>query len=111
MRPNPTYPSPDREFPGNSIVCVRLISVFRVLFRVAAQMERFFVSRSRAISLLVETRQSLLAEADHSSSPTEAQRMRAAVDQIDRLLLDVRAGRTREFELSNPTPMHIVVSL
>ncbi|WP_042300116.1 hypothetical protein [Paraburkholderia kururiensis] len=74
-------------------------------------MERFFMSRSRAISLLVETRQSMLAEADHSSSPPEAQRMRAAVDQINRLLLDVRAGRTREFELGSPTPMRVIVSL
>lgn len=82
-----------------------------MFFCVAAQMDRFFMSRSRAISLLVETRQSMLAEADHSSSPTETQRMRVAVGQIDRLLLDVRAGRTREFELSGPTPMRVVVSL
>ncbi|MCP3713951.1 hypothetical protein [Paraburkholderia sp. CNPSo 3281] len=69
------------------------------------------MSRPSAISLIVRSRQALLADADADERPAaEAERLRAAAADLTRLLLDVRAGRVNVFELSEPTRMRVVVS-
>ena len=67
------------------------------------------MSRPSAISLIVRSRKTLLADADERP-PAEAERLRAAADGLTRLLFDVRAGRVNAFELSEPTRMRVVVS-
>ncbi|TDG05030.1 hypothetical protein E1N52_26695 [Paraburkholderia guartelaensis] len=67
------------------------------------------MSRPSAISLIVRSRKILLADADERP-PGEAERLRAAADDLTRLLFDVRAGRVNAFELSEPTRMRVVVS-
>ncbi|MCX5542285.1 hypothetical protein M3A49_22775 [Paraburkholderia sp. CNPSo 3076] len=67
------------------------------------------MSRPSAISLIVRSRQALLADADERPA-AEAERLRAAAADLTRLLLDVRAGRVNVFELSEPTRMRVVVS-
>jgi hypothetical protein len=72
-------------------------------------MERFFMPRRRAIALIVATRRQLLADADERL-PGEAQPLYDAADQLERLLLDVRACRIDEFVLHHPTSIHVTVS-
>ncbi|WP_154677993.1 hypothetical protein [Paraburkholderia nodosa] len=67
------------------------------------------MSRPSAISLIVRSRQALLADADERPA-AEAERLRAAAADLTRLLFDVRAGRVSVFELSEPTRMRVVVS-
>jgi len=66
-------------------------------------MERFFMSRRSAIALIMNARATLLAHAD-------ARRHEALVADLTRLLFDVRAHRVDEFELTEPTPMHVTVA-
>jgi hypothetical protein len=72
-------------------------------------MERFFMSRTHAIALLVATRKTMLAHADERL-PADARRMRDGAASLERLLLDVRAGRVEAFELLYPSPIHVTVS-
>lgn len=72
-------------------------------------MERFFMSRRSAIALIVNARTTLLANADERL-PTGAQHHEAREADLTRLLFDVRAGRVDEFELKEPTPMHVIVA-
>jgi hypothetical protein len=72
-------------------------------------MERFFMSRRSAIALIVNARTALLANTDERP-PDDAQHSQARVADLTRLLFDVRAGRVDEFELKEPTPMHVTVS-
>jgi len=72
-------------------------------------MERFFMPRTRAIALLVATRKALLAHADERL-PSDTKRVRDSAAALERLLLDVRAGRVDSFELTFPSPMHVTVS-
>jgi hypothetical protein len=68
-------------------------------------MERYFMSRTSAIGLLVDTRQALAADPSHGGQTSE-QMLR----DVERLLLDVRVGRTREFQLEFPNRIHVIVS-
>ena len=72
-------------------------------------MEQFFMSRTSAIALIVNSRKSLLADAEERM-PADAQRLHAAAENLTRLLLDVRAGRVNAFELNEPTRMRVFVS-
>jgi hypothetical protein len=72
-------------------------------------MEQFFMSRTSAIALIVNSRKSLLAEAEERM-PADAERLRAASEDLTRLLLDVRAGRVTAFELNEPTRMRVFIS-
>jgi hypothetical protein len=72
-------------------------------------MERYFMSRTSAVGLLVDTRQALAANL-HEKPPQEAERNQQMLQEVERLLLDVRVGRTREFELVFPSRMHVIVS-
>lgn len=68
-------------------------------------MERYFLSRTSAIALLVDARQALAAEL-HEKPPHDEQTLR----DVERLLLNVRVGRTREFDLTFPQRIHVIVS-
>lgn len=72
-------------------------------------MERYFMSRTSAIGLLVDTRQALVAHM-HDNPPDEAERNQQMIQQVERLLLDVRIGRTREFRLEFPNRIDVVVN-
>lgn len=72
-------------------------------------MERYFMSRTSAIALLVDTRQALAADL-HDKSAHEGQRGEQSLHDVERLLLDVRIGRTREFDLAFPHRIHVIVS-
>jgi hypothetical protein len=72
-------------------------------------MERYFMSRSSAIGLLVDTRQALAADL-HEKSPPGGHSSEQMLRDIERLLLDVRVGRTREFRLEFPSQIHVIVS-
>ena len=72
-------------------------------------MERYFMSRTSAIALLVDTRQTLSAGL-HEKPQSESERHQRMLQEVERLLLNVRVGRTREFELEFPSRMHVIVS-
>jgi hypothetical protein len=72
-------------------------------------MERFFMSRRSAIALIVNARTTLLANTDERLS-ADARHSQARLADLTRLLFDVRAGRIDEFELKEPTPIHVTVS-
>ncbi len=72
-------------------------------------MERHFLSRKSAVALLVDARRAL-ADQLSESSPNEAARIEQMLRTIERLLLDVRVGRTREFDMEYPTLVRIIVS-
>jgi hypothetical protein len=73
-------------------------------------MERFFVSRQRAIALILAARQQLLAKADEWM-PADAQPLYQDAAQLERLMLDVRAGRVDEFEMHRPTHVLVTISV
>jgi hypothetical protein len=72
-------------------------------------MEEFFMSRPSAISLIVRSRKSLLADAEERM-PADAERLHAAAANLTQLLLDVRAGRVNAFELHEPARMRVFIS-
>jgi hypothetical protein len=72
-------------------------------------MERHFMRRTSAVALIVDVRQHLQSQLNEHAVE-EARRLHAAIDELTRLLLDVRAGRTNEFELTSPAPLHITIS-
>lgn len=71
-------------------------------------MEHFFTSRPRAIALIVNARKTLLADADERP-PADAWPLHDAAAELERLLLDVRAGRVDAFELAQPRPVRVTV--
>jgi hypothetical protein len=72
-------------------------------------MERYFMSRTSAVALLVDTRRTM-TESLQDKSAHEAVHDEQRLKSIERLLLDVRVGRVREFQLDHPVRMHIVVT-
>ncbi|PTB20656.1 hypothetical protein C9I57_12590 [Trinickia symbiotica] len=72
-------------------------------------MERHFMSRTSAVALLVDAR-AALTELLRESSAHEATQHERMLKTIERLLLDVRVGRTNEFDLEYPTFVHVIVS-
>lgn len=66
------------------------------------------MSRTSAIALLVDTRQALAADLrDKSAHGGHGEQ---SLRDVERLLLDVRIGRTREFDLVFPNRIHVIVS-
>jgi len=63
--------------------------------------------RRRAIAMILRVREELLANAAEPSANGPPPHEIAA--ELDRLLLDVRAGRVDAFELSRPTPVHVMI--
>jgi hypothetical protein len=72
-------------------------------------MERHFMRRASAVALILDVRQHLKSQLNEHAV-AEARRLHSAIDDLTRLLLDVRAGRTREFEITSPAPLHITIS-
>jgi hypothetical protein len=72
-------------------------------------MERYFMSRRRAVALLVDARRAV-ADGLPDKPAHEAARDELLLTTLERLLLDVRVGRTREFDLAYPAPVHIIAS-
>ena len=72
-------------------------------------MERYFMSRTSAVALLVDTRQMLSANL-HEKPQSESDRHQRMLQEVERLLLNVRVGRTREFDLEFPSRIHVIVS-
>jgi hypothetical protein len=72
-------------------------------------MERYFMSRTSAVGLLVDTRQALTTDL-HDKQHRDPQRSQQLLQEVERLLLDVRVGRTREFHLEFPSRIHVIVS-
>jgi hypothetical protein len=71
-------------------------------------MERYFMSRTSAVALLVDTRQALAAGLGDKSH--DAERYQRMLQDVERLLLNVRVGRTNEFHLEFPNRVHVLVS-
>lgn len=67
------------------------------------------MSRPRAIALIASTRSTMLAHAEERL-PADAQALRDGAASLQRLLLDVRAGRVDAFELMYPSPMAVTVA-
>lgn len=67
------------------------------------------MSRTSAIALLVDTRRVLAADTRETSQNTPA-RNQQLLQEVEQLLLNVRVGRTREFDLEFPTRIHVIVS-
>lgn len=67
------------------------------------------MSRTSAVALLVDARQAIAAEL-REKPPHAAQRGEQRLKDVERLLLDVRIGRTREFDLDYPNRVHVIVS-
>ncbi|WP_147426605.1 hypothetical protein [Trinickia fusca] len=67
------------------------------------------MSRTSAVALLVDARQSLAAELQEKAkhAPEHSEQM---LRDIERLLLDVRIRRVREFQLEYPTRVYVIVS-
>ncbi|WP_293046569.1 hypothetical protein [Paraburkholderia sp.] len=65
--------------------------------------------RKRAIALIVGARNDLLSHAAERI-PADAQPLNETAAQLERLLLDVRAGRINEFELHHPAHIHVWIS-
>jgi hypothetical protein len=72
-------------------------------------MERFFMPRARAIALIVATLKTMLEHADERL-PADAKRIHDTAASLERLLLDVRAGRIDSFDLTYPSPIHVTIS-
>lgn len=72
-------------------------------------MERFFLGRAGAIVYLMERRRAWFAKITAASSGN-VELESAQIDMIERLVLDVRAGRVREFELHHPKPVAVFVT-
>jgi len=60
-------------------------------------MEQIFVSRASAIARLLERRRDLVSEVEFNPS------LAVAVDDIERLLLQVRTGRLHMFDFTDST--------
>ncbi len=71
--------------------------------------DRYFMSRTSAVALLVDTRSRLVRELSDKPSH-ETQRHTDLIKDVERLLLDVRIGRTREFDMIFPSNIHVIVS-
>lgn len=67
------------------------------------------MSRTSAVALLVDTRQALAAGLG-DKPPDETERNQRMLQDIERLLLNVRVGRIHEFHLEFPNRVHVLVS-
>jgi hypothetical protein len=61
-------------------------------------MEEVFVSKSSAIARIVKARQALLKDAVETTALTSGEKAKR-LELLERLLFDVRAGRTRDFTM------------
>jgi hypothetical protein len=72
-------------------------------------MEQFFMRRGSAVTYLLERRRAWFATiADTPSGNLEMESRE--LEKIERLILDVRAGRVRAFELTQPKRVSVFVT-
>jgi hypothetical protein len=62
-------------------------------------MQQIFVSRDAAVKRLLLRKRELMSEATQLDMVESDAQLAAAIAEIERLLLDVKAGRVRVFEL------------
>lgn len=72
-------------------------------------MERFFLSRASAVAYLLGMRRATPGGIDNLRVGEADVRLQE-LDTLDRLLLDVRAGRVREFRLDKPQAIEVTVT-
>jgi len=72
-------------------------------------MERFFMARGSAVTYLLGQRRAWFAKISAAQSGNVEMESRQ-IELIERLILDVRAGRVRTFELTQPKPVTIFVT-
>lgn len=72
-------------------------------------MERYFMSRTSAVALLVDARRAIVHEREDKAAH-DAPRYERLLGEVERLLLDVRVGRVREFDLEFPSHVHVIVA-
>ncbi|SEF11553.1 hypothetical protein SAMN02787142_7721 [Burkholderia sp. WP9] len=72
-------------------------------------MERFFMTRASAIAYLLKARRAMPDEIEDLRVRDADMRLQE-LDAIDRLLIDVRAGRTREFRVAMPLSVEIAIT-
>ncbi|MEA3118667.1 MAG: hypothetical protein QOI13_1937 [Paraburkholderia sp.] len=67
------------------------------------------MTRTSAVAVLVGSRRAIRDELQDKPAH-EASRNEQLLQNLERMLLDVRAGRTSEFNLEYPSPVHVFVS-
>lgn len=72
-------------------------------------MDRFFMRRARAVQYLLDRRREWMARVEAAQAGGVEFEMRQ-LDLIERLILDVRAGRVDAFELDHPKAVAVFVS-
>jgi hypothetical protein len=72
-------------------------------------MERFFMTRARAAAYLLRMRRAMRDGIDSLRTGVTDSRLQE-LDTLDRLLLNVRAGRVREFRLDTPLAVEIMIT-
>jgi hypothetical protein len=73
------------------------------------EMDRVFMRRSSAVAYLLDRRRMLferIAAAPSGDVELESQQ----VELLDRLVLDVRVGRVRSFELAHPKAFAVLIT-
>lgn len=75
-------------------------------------MQQIFVSRDAAVKRLLLRKRELMSEATQLDMVESDAQLVAAIAEIERLLLDVKAGRVRTFELveHGGAILHVYVS-
>jgi hypothetical protein len=86
----------------------RQYEVFRS-FPQRLAMERYFMTRTSAVALLVGSCRALRDEL-RDKPAHEATRSERMLKNIERMLLDVRAGRAYQFDLEYPSTVRVIVS-
>ncbi|MGY6164133.1 hypothetical protein [Paraburkholderia strydomiana] len=72
-------------------------------------MQRLFLTQIRAVAYLLVLRRAMPDGIDELRVGEADVRLQE-LDTLDRLLLDVRAGRISEFRLDKPRPVEVVVT-
>ncbi len=67
------------------------------------------MTRTSAVALLVGSRRAIRDELEDKPAQ-DSSRSERMLQNLERMLLDVRAGRTSEFDLEYPLPVHVIVS-
>lgn len=72
-------------------------------------MEQFFMRRASAVTFLLNRRHTWFGKIAATTSGN-VERETREIESIERLVLDVRAGRVRTFELAHPTAVAVIVT-
>ncbi|TCF96474.1 hypothetical protein BZM26_37475 [Paraburkholderia strydomiana] len=72
-------------------------------------MQRFLLTRARAVAYLLRVRRATTDAIDNLQVGEAAVRLRE-LDMLERMLLDVRAGRINEFRLDKPQTIEIAIT-